>query len=52
STKVAEAAYSCEWYNEPISFQKSIVMIMMRAQRPVYVYFGPFGTLSLGFFAT
>ncbi|KAJ9583494.1 hypothetical protein L9F63_022166 [Diploptera punctata] len=52
SLNIADAAYSCEWYNEPVSFQKSICMIIMRAQKPVYIYFGPFGTLSLELFAT
>ena len=40
-------AYGCEWYNEPVPFQKSIGMMVMRAQKPVYIYMGAFGTMSL-----
>ncbi|XP_033610191.1 odorant receptor 49b-like [Cryptotermes secundus] len=48
---IAEAAYACEWYNESIAFQKSVGLIMMRAQRPVVLTLGPFGTVSLELFA-
>jgi hypothetical protein len=49
---VGEAAYSCDWYNEPIKFQRSIMIILMRTKRPVQISMRPLGTLSLEMFAT
>ncbi|PSN50415.1 Odorant receptor 59 [Blattella germanica] len=51
SMAVAEAAYNCAWYEEPVSFQKSISLILMRAQKPELIFVGPFGTMSLELFA-
>jgi hypothetical protein len=49
---VGEAAYFSDWYNEPIKFQRSIIIIMVRTKHPVKISLKPLGTLSLEMFAT
>ncbi|PSN42707.1 Odorant receptor Or2 [Blattella germanica] len=49
SEKVADAAYNCAWYSDTLSFQKSLIFIIVRAQKQVVLEVGPFGTLSLEF---
>jgi hypothetical protein len=50
SEMIGEAAYGCEWFAESVTLQNSIVVIIMRAQRPARLSVGPFGTLSLELF--
>jgi hypothetical protein len=52
SENVGEAAYYCGWYNEPIRFQRSILIIMTRTRLPVQISVQPLGILSLELFAT
>ncbi|KAL1373903.1 hypothetical protein pipiens_018384, partial [Culex pipiens pipiens] len=35
SSKVAQAAYNCSWYNESNKFRQLILQIIMKAQRPL-----------------
>jgi hypothetical protein len=49
---VGEAAYFCDWYNEPIRFQRSIIIIMTRTKHPVQISLRPLGILSMEMFAT
>uniref|UniRef100_A0A8D8AJS1 Odorant receptor n=1 Tax=Culex pipiens TaxID=7175 RepID=A0A8D8AJS1_CULPI len=35
SSKVAQAAYNCSWYNESKKFRQLILQIIMKAQRPL-----------------
>lgn len=51
SEMVGEGVYNCRWCSKPISFQRSLRFIIMRAQRPVALSVGPFGTLSMELFA-
>jgi len=34
STAVASSAYNLPWYNGSIKFQRQIILIMVRAQKP------------------
>jgi hypothetical protein len=49
---VGGAAYFSDWYNEPIRFQRSILIIMARTKHPVQGSLQPLGILSLEMFAT
>ena len=48
---VAESAYNCDWYNKPIAFQKSMCLIMIRAQRPSGITAAKFYFISLESFS-
>jgi hypothetical protein len=52
SERVGEGVYNSIWYDKPINLQHSFKFIIMRAQRPVALSIGPFGTLSMKLFAT
>ncbi|KAJ9586452.1 hypothetical protein L9F63_019890, partial [Diploptera punctata] len=50
SERVGEAAYSSLWYDYPTSIKHSLTFIIARAQKPVVLTLGPFGTLSMELF--
>ncbi|PSN40045.1 Odorant receptor 54 [Blattella germanica] len=52
SEAVHNAVYDCEWYDQSNHFKKSITMIIMRAQKPVTIMAGQFGSLCLPLFAS
>ncbi|XP_064210968.1 odorant receptor 4 [Tribolium castaneum] len=43
---VGVMAYDSAWYEKDVDFQKAVLMIMIRARRPVLIYAGPFTNLS------
>ncbi|EFA10776.1 odorant receptor 67c [Tribolium castaneum] len=43
---VGIAVYSSRWYDMDVSFQKSVLMILIRSQKPILIYAGPFSYLS------
>nr|CAD7449650.1 unnamed protein product [Timema bartmani] len=47
SVEVGNAAFSSDWYNSSTTFKKSLMMMIMRAQKPVVLTAGRFGVLSL-----
>jgi hypothetical protein len=51
SEMVGEGAYRCGWCGTPMSYQRSLKFIIMRAQRTVGLSAGFFGTLSMELFA-
>jgi hypothetical protein len=40
-------AYDLDWYRESIKFQKTLILILVRAQRPQYLTAGKFFNISL-----
>jgi hypothetical protein len=49
---VAQAAYDCDWCDAPASFRTSLIMIMMRAQKPVKLTAWKFFEVDLEMFIT
>nr|XP_022899911.1 odorant receptor 49b-like [Onthophagus taurus]XP_022899913.1 odorant receptor 49b-like [Onthophagus taurus] len=47
SVLVAKAAYNCDWLQADKDIKTSIMLIMMRAQRPLYLTAGKFSKISL-----
>ena len=47
SEAVAEAIYSCRWYNHSAKFKKLVHVKLMRAQKPVLFSAGGFFDVSL-----
>ncbi|XP_015838983.1 putative odorant receptor 85d isoform X2 [Tribolium castaneum] len=43
---VGIAVYNSRWYDMDVSFQKSVHMILIRSQKPILIYTGPFSYLS------
>ncbi|KAJ4451012.1 hypothetical protein ANN_02448, partial [Periplaneta americana] len=52
SEAVYNAVYESEWYTQSERFKQCTRMIIMRAQKPVRITAGRFGTLSLPLFAS
>ncbi|PSN55029.1 Odorant receptor Or2 [Blattella germanica] len=48
---IGETAYAISWYQQTTVFQRQIMMIIMRAQRPVEMSAGLFGKMSLELFS-
>ncbi|XP_030747766.1 odorant receptor Or2-like [Sitophilus oryzae] len=47
SIGISDAISKSCWYNMNKSVQESMVLIMMRAQRPLVITIGPFGPMSI-----
>ncbi|PSN30185.1 Odorant receptor 52 [Blattella germanica] len=47
SENVSNAVYSTDWYNQSENFKLTARMIIMRAQKPVRISAGLFGTISM-----
>ncbi|XP_053996907.1 odorant receptor 13a-like [Hylaeus anthracinus] len=47
STKLADAAYNCEWYNLSANDAKLLVIVIIRARLPLRITAGKFCTLTL-----
>nr|QXE93218.1 odorant receptor 38 [Eucryptorrhynchus scrobiculatus] len=47
SSRIIDAAYSCSWYEAPVSLQKSIQIMILRAQRPLTLKAASIGVISL-----
>ncbi|XP_044253395.1 putative odorant receptor 69a isoform X2 [Tribolium madens] len=43
---VGDLAYHSVWYEKDVAFQKALLMIIIRARRPILIYAGPFSYLS------
>ncbi|KAJ3642132.1 hypothetical protein Zmor_024941 [Zophobas morio] len=43
---VGDTAYNSKWYDRNASFQRNIVLIIIRSQRPILIHAGPFSYLS------
>jgi hypothetical protein len=52
SEAVYNAVYDSDWYNQSERYKYYTRMMIMRAQRPVKLTAGRFGTLSLPLFAS
>jgi hypothetical protein len=52
SEEVFNAAYDSDWYNQSGRYKYFTRMLIMRAQRPVRLTAGRFGTLSLPLFSS
>ncbi|PSN46090.1 Odorant receptor 63 [Blattella germanica] len=50
SMDVAKAAYDCDWLNGPLEFKKSLVTLILRAQKPVILTALKFFTVDLNLF--
>ena len=51
SEDVYRAVYESDWYTQSEIFKKSAMMLIMRAQKPIKITAGRFGTVSLPMFA-
>ncbi|XP_015838991.1 odorant receptor 67c isoform X2 [Tribolium castaneum] len=47
SLSVGTAVYSSRWYDMDVAFQKSVLMILIRSQKPIRISVGPFTHLSM-----
>lgn len=47
STEISKAAYFCDWLEADDSVKKSLVLMMVRAQRPIKMSAGKFAYLTL-----
>ncbi|EFA10773.1 odorant receptor 87 [Tribolium castaneum] len=43
---IRKAVYNSKWHEMDVSFQKSVLMILIRSERPVLIHAGPFSYLS------
>src|SRR5699024_4705442 len=44
---IQQAVWESQWYRSELKLKKSILFMLMRSQRDVYLRAGPFGILSL-----
>ncbi|XP_068625376.1 odorant receptor 4-like [Battus philenor] len=51
SESISEAVYCCGWYNVPQRIKSSLLIILIRAQRPIYVTTYGFSIVSLESFS-
>jgi hypothetical protein len=47
---VGEAAYNCCWYNRTNTFKRHIFLIVIRAQKTLYLSAGALWKLTIEFF--
>ncbi|XP_064210906.1 uncharacterized protein LOC107398653 isoform X2 [Tribolium castaneum] len=52
SLSVAEAAYSSAWYEADVSLRKDLILVILRAQKALFVSTGPFNVLSFALFVS
>ncbi|XP_030745201.1 odorant receptor Or2-like [Sitophilus oryzae] len=48
STGISDALYESNWNKQPNAVRQIILIIMMRVQRPLNIYIGPFYPITIG----
>ncbi|KAJ9595661.1 hypothetical protein L9F63_013157, partial [Diploptera punctata] len=51
SEMVGMAAYKCKWFSQTTRFQRDLILVIMRSQRPLKLAVRPFGNLSMELFS-
>lgn len=46
STTLGDILYQTEWYNLEAPLQRDLILVMLRANRPIVLRAGPFGSMS------
>jgi hypothetical protein len=48
---VGDAAYNCHWYKRTKRFKRHILLILIRAQKPLYLSAGALWKMTIDFFS-
>ncbi|XP_044267457.1 uncharacterized protein LOC123013144 [Tribolium madens] len=52
STSIADEFYNCPWYEADVKMRKDLILIILRAQKALFVSTGPFNVLSFTLFVS
>nr|CAM84023.1 olfactory receptor 25 [Tribolium castaneum] len=52
STSIADEFYNCPWYEADVKMRKDLILIILRAQKALFVSTGPFNVLSFALFVS
>lgn len=52
SILIGEEVYNSKWYDRDYKFQRDLITILKRAQKPITIHAGPFAEISNVFILT